>query len=160
MVAERCLVLAAVVALTGCAGARTTVVADTASYPISLSRGVRDADGDLVTSERIQKVGDFKSAATALGVFYSGAKLTPRMDISKAVNAQVARVRGDAIVNLKVKSSVCASDVVPLVSMIPLWPGCANIVVEGEIVRVLPKAVAVVRIGSAGSRVAMMEAAK
>jgi hypothetical protein len=157
---EHLVSLAAVLALvTGCAGARTSVVADTSRYPISLTSGVRDADGELVASERIEKVGRFRDQQTAVGMLYSGAKLTPRTDISKAVNAQVANVRGDAIVNVRVKSSLCAADFVPFVSVVPVWPGCANIVVEGDIVRVLPKAVAVVRIASAGSRLAMMEAA-
>lgn len=153
-------ILAAVLALgTGCAGARTTLVADGSQYPISLSSSVRDADGDIVTSDRIEKVAAFRTAHTAVGMLYSGARLTPRTDISKAVNAQVAKARGDAIVNAKVKSSLCASDFVPLAGFIPVWPGCANIVVEGDIVRIRPKALAL-RIGSAGSRVSLMEAVR
>ena len=120
---------------TGCAGARTSVVADGASYPISLSRAVRDRDGSIVPSENMTKVGTLHDDATAWGILYSAIKLTPRTDISTAVNAQVAQSGGDAVVNLRVTGGHCASDFFALLTVIPIWPGCARIEVEGDIVK-------------------------
>lgn len=160
MNAERSLKLAALGALltlgTGCAGARTNVVADTARYPISLSRAVRDADGSVVPQDRVAKVGKFHSDATAWGLLYTGIRLTPRTDISKAVNGQVAAVGGDAVVNLRIMGSHCAGDFVPVVGLIPIWPGCANITVEGDIIKVL-RATVEARRALAGARIVAME---
>lgn len=161
MVAEHVARLAALALLlsagTGCAGARTNVVADTAQYPISLSRAVRDADGSIVAQERVAKVGKLRSEEMAWGLLYSAIRLNPRTDISKAVNRQVAAAGGDAVVNLRIMGSHCGGDFVPFLTMVPIWPGCANIVVEGDIIKVLRKTVEA-RAALSGVRVASMEA--
>lgn len=140
MVAERLGALALTVVLlgvgSGCAGARTSVVADEASYPISLSRAVRDQDGTIAASERMKKVGTLRVDATAWGIFYSAIKLTPRTDISPAVNEQVAKAGGDAVVNLRIRGGQCAADFFAFFTAIPIWPGCASIEIEGDIVKV------------------------
>ena len=123
-------------ALTGCAGARTQVVAPTAEVPVSMSRGVRDADGVLVGADRREVVGQFDEARTAWGMFYSAVKLTPEKDISRAVNEQVRRVHGDAIVKLSIATRQCGMNFVPFLSLLPFWPGCANVHVRGYIIRV------------------------
>lgn len=147
----------ALVALgTGCAGARTNVVADSAQYPISMSRAVRDADGSIVPQERVAKVGKLRSEAMAWGLLYSGIRLTPRTDISKAVNGQVAAAGGDAVVNLRIMGSHCGGDFIPAVSLIPIWPGCANIVVEGDIIKVI-RANVEARRAISGARIVAME---
>lgn len=142
MIAERVtklsLSFAAVLLATGCAGARTTVVADTSKYPVSLSRGVRDADGVIASAERTKKVGSLHGSSTAWGLLYSAVRLTPKTDISSLVNDQIAAAGGDAVVNLRIHSSHCASDFFAILTTLPVWPGCANIAVEGDIVKVLP----------------------
>jgi hypothetical protein len=149
-------VLALVALGTGCAGARTNVVADSAQYPISMSRAVRDADGSIVPQERVAKVGKLHSESMAWGLLYSGIRLTPRTDISKAVNRQVAAAGGDAIVNLRIMGSHCGGDFIPVVSLVPIWPGCANIVVEGDIIRVI-RANVEARRAISGARIVAME---
>lgn len=166
MIADRALTLAAMAILvalsTGCAGARTTVVADTAGYPISLSRAVRDANGDIVTHDRVVKVGTLHDDATVWGLLYSAIRFNPRTDISQATNEQVAAAGGDAVVNLRVEGRQCALDWIPLVSLLPIWPGCATIKVQGDIVKVLRTAPPAVVVGGAlsGARVRSMEAAR
>ncbi len=130
-----------VVALsTGCAGARTTVAADSAAYPISLSRAVRDSDGRIASSEHTLKVGALHHEATAWGLLYSAIRLTPRTDISEAVNAQVRAAGGNAVVRVRVSAAHCASDFFFLLTTIPVWPGCAKLVVTGDIVKVTSEA--------------------
>jgi hypothetical protein len=92
----------------------------------------------------------------AWGLLYTGIRLTPRTDISKAVNGQVAAVGGDAVVNLRIMGSHCGGDFIPLVSFVPIWPGCANIVVEGDIIKVL-RATVEARRALAGARIVAME---
>jgi len=122
----------------GCAGARTTVVAPTAKYPVSMSRGVRDAGGELVTPARRKVVGHFRVERTAWGLVYSYVNLTPVEDLSAELNAQIAAVDGDAVINLGVASSSCGLNTAPLLDLLPFWPGCANLTVTGDIIRVVP----------------------
>lgn len=124
----------------GCAGARTDIVAPAAQYPVSLSKGVRDADGTMVPEERKVTVATFHQDRTAWGTFYSAAKLTPKTDISQAINQQVRAAGGDAVVNLRVASVHCRGAFWPLVSIIPVWPACTKLRVQGDIVVVIPKA--------------------
>jgi hypothetical protein len=123
-------------ASTGCAGARTSVVADEAAYPISLSRAVRDQDGSIVASEHLTKVGSLHQDTKAWGMFYSAVKLTPRTDISRVVNAQVAALGGDAVVNLRVSGNHCVSNFFVVLTLLPFFPGCARVEVDGDIVKV------------------------
>ncbi len=123
----------------GCVGARTVVMAPRSEYPVSLSRGIRDADGTLVPAERRKVVGSFKLTPTAWAMFWSAIPLTPLTDISDAVNAQVSAVNGDAIIHLMVVTKHCAlnSLVFPL-GILPVWPSCADMEITGDIVRVQP----------------------
>jgi len=132
------LVIAALAFVTGCSGARTNVTADEARYPISLSRAVRDADGEIVAQERAKKVADFQHESTSVAVFYSFAGAAKK-DISRFVNEQVAKHGGDAIVNLKVGVKNCGANWVPFFYILPFWPGCATVQVQGDIVKVAPK---------------------
>lgn len=133
---RRAFVLLAVAPALGCAGARTTVVAPTAEYPVSMSQGVRDAGGELVSADRRQIVGHFEDHRTAWGLAYSYARLTPTKDLSDELNAQIKAAHGDAVINLKVASSPCVLNFVPVVDLLPLWPGCSNVTITGDIIRV------------------------
>jgi hypothetical protein len=125
--------------VTGCAGARTTVVASRAHYPVSLSRALRDRDGSLVTAERRKVVGRFSASRTAWGMVYSAAKLTPTTDISDEVNAQVAAAHGDGIIHLTIVTRACALDYFSFpFGILPFWPSCTFVDVDGDIVRVEP----------------------
>jgi hypothetical protein len=137
---KACVLLAALLSAgaTGCAGARTTLAADDARYPISMSRGVRDANGDLVPAERRQVVGELDDTFMAWGTFYSAVRLTPHTDISDAVNEQVAHAHGDAVVALHVGSRQCTLNYLAPLSWLPIWPGCTEVFVHGDIIRVLP----------------------
>ena len=120
----------------GCAGATTEIVAGGAKVPISLSRGLRDHDGSIVTMENQEVVGHFSYDRTAWGMLYSFASLTPETDISEAINTQVAAAKGDAVVRLAVRSKPCALNYVAVLNWLPFFPGCSNIEIAGDIVRV------------------------
>ena len=121
---------------TGCAGARTSVVAPTAAVPISFSRAVRDERGALVGLDRREVVGTLDADGTAWGMLYSGIRLTPELDVSDAVNQEVQRLHGDAVVNLTVATRQCVMNWVPVANVLPMWPGCANVHIHGDIIRV------------------------
>jgi hypothetical protein len=132
--------LASTLLIAGCAGGRTSIVAGDASYPVSLSEGVRDRDGELVEEERKDFVGTYEDERMAWGTLYSSVKLTPTKDISKQVDAQVKKVRGDAVINLRVATEHCGWNFVPILNLLPVWPGCTTVKIKGDIVRVAPKA--------------------
>jgi hypothetical protein len=124
-------------ALVGCAGARTTVIAEGSHYPVSLSRAIRDADGNLVPAERRTVVGTFRAKKTAWNLVWSAAKLTPTTDISDDVNEQVAAAHGDAIIHLVIVTTHCALNYFAFpMGVLPFWPSCADIDVTGDIVKV------------------------
>jgi hypothetical protein len=124
--------------VTGCAGGRTTIQANTSKYPISMSRGIRDVDGSLVPRERRRIVGHVEWKGHAWSLVYSWVSLTPSQDISDAINKQVADLNGDAVINLNVASSTCAMNLVPILDWLPIWPGCANVKVTGDVIQVVP----------------------
>ncbi|HVY48513.1 MAG TPA: hypothetical protein VHB21_21640, partial [Minicystis sp.] len=104
---SRALVVACVGAL-GCAGARTQVVAPASRVPVSMSRAVRDAHGDVVPAERRKVVAKFHDERSAWAIFYSAIPFNPTTDISDEVNAQVSRTGGDAVTHLAVTARPCA----------------------------------------------------
>ncbi|MCA9589896.1 MAG: hypothetical protein KC657_31545 [Myxococcales bacterium] len=128
--------IGALLCASGCAGARTNVVAPNAAYPISMSQGVRDADGRLVARDRLTKLASLESRATAWSMLYSYVPLTPETDISDVVNAQVKAAGGDAVLNLRVMAGNCATQWFFGLNVLPFWPGCLNVRVEGDIVKV------------------------
>ena len=130
------LLVALGVVVAGCAGARVQVTAAASAYPLSMSGGVRDRDGTLYERPSLQRVGALHVEKTRVGILYSA--VTPRScDISNEVNAQVAAVRGEAVINLEVTvSDDCAVlNGLPLLNALPIWPGCVPVTITGDIVR-------------------------
>ena len=136
---RRILLATCAVSLVGCAGASSEVVAPGAKVPISLSRGVRDADGEIVPQSRQEVVGRFEQDATVWAIGYSFAKLDPTTEIDDGVNTQVARAQGQAVVRLSVRSKPCALNFVEVLNWLPFWPGCSNLVIVVDIIRVKSK---------------------
>lgn len=119
-----------------CAGGRTNIVAPDARYPVSMTAAVRDTDGTLVSKDRKVLVGRMEDERRSWGMVYSAVKLNPKQDISQLVNRQVRASGGDAVVNLQVASSHCGWNFVPLLNLLPVWPGCTIVHLRGDIVRV------------------------
>ena len=59
------------------------------------------------------------------------------------VNQAVAAHGADAVINLRVAVDQCALNWAPIVFLLPIWPGCARIAIEGDIIKVAPKPVTV-----------------
>jgi hypothetical protein len=124
----------------GCAwGARTKITATQAAYPVSMSRGVRDQNGEIVGNDRRQTVGKFEYKTKTWSTFYTLAPITPRRNISKAVNAQVKQANGEAIINLTTVVQSCrVPNYIFIFNLLPIWPSCAKIEVFGDIIKVAP----------------------
>jgi len=120
----------------GCAGARVSVRADGARYPVSLSGAVRDGDGLIYNKHSLTKVARFRAQRTPVGFIYSSWTIPSSYDISEEVNRQVALSCGEAVVNLTISvSNACTVlNLFPL-NVLPTWAGCVPVTVTGDIVR-------------------------
>jgi hypothetical protein len=129
-------------AAAGCAGARVTVTAPRAAYPISMSDCVRDDSGRLYERRELQTVGKLQTEATRVGFLDSALTAASSVDISDTVNAQVAAAQGEAVVDLDVTVTEGCSvlNEFPGLNALPIWPGCVPITVTGDIVRRRPAA--------------------
>ena len=124
----------------GCAwGARTKITAAEAQYPVSMSRGVRDQNGEIVTADRRQTVGKFEYKTKTWSTFYTLLPITPRKNLSEAINAQVKQNSGEAVINLTTVVQSCRfPNYIFVFNILPIWPSCAKIEVYGDIIKVLP----------------------
>jgi hypothetical protein len=113
----------------GCAwGARTKITATTAEYPVSMSRGVRDQNGEVVSADRRQTVGKFQYKTKTWSTFYTLLPITPRK-----------QANGEAIINLTTVVQSCRfPNYIFIFNILPIWPSCANIEVFGDIIKVAP----------------------
>lgn len=115
----------------GC-GARSYLRADTARYPVSLSSGVRGADGKLVDPQVLHKTGEFHADYTACRMLWTLVPIkSAHRDISDDVNQQVADAHGEAIVNLSVQS---AATVWNIITFLGVLPDCGKVDIKGDIV--------------------------
>jgi len=122
---------------TGCLGARTDVVAKDASVPVSLSRAVRGPSGSVVPLAKRHVVGHFHEERTAWGMLYSAIPFNPTTDISQAIDTQVTQSGGDAITRLEVTARSCTLSYFAFpFGILPFWPGCTNLEIDGDIVKV------------------------
>jgi hypothetical protein len=133
-----CLTAIALLCLvSGCAGAGIDVTARRSTYPISMSGAVRDSTGTMLDTRFLKVVSPFHVEQTRIGILYSS--VTPRstIDISDEVNSQVAAADGEAIIRLSVTvDTVCnALNAFPVLNMVPVWPGCVPVIIDGLIVK-------------------------
>ena len=123
------------VSTSGCAGGRGDVLFDSLEYPASMSGYLHGANGRPVSPESLKVVGEFKENTRLYGIGFSWVPITGTVDVSKAMNREIAAVDGEGVINLKVSSDGCMMNYMPVLSLLPLWPGCADVTIEGQIVK-------------------------
>jgi hypothetical protein len=103
-----------------------------------MSGSVRDGSGRVVASSRLERVGGYAEAYTAWAMIWTIVPLANRThDVSEALNAQVQAARGEAVVNFTAVARPCASNIFTIVGVLP---GCTDVELSGDIVRVRPEA--------------------
>ena len=133
----RGLLVVALTAVAGCAGAHVEITARESRYAISMSEVVRDRAGNIYDRSSLEPVGQLHADRTRVGFLYSGLTPLSTFDISDAVNSQVAATGGEAVIGLTVAASDGCDllNVFPIFNILPVWPGCVPVTVTGEIVR-------------------------
>ena len=125
------MMLALALTVAGC-GARSYIEASQTRYPVSMSSAVRAPDGTVLTSSQLRKVGTFALAYKKCNMLWTLIPLIFRTEnISEDVDEQVARVHGEAIINLSVESSATIWNVMTLFGVLP---DCGNVRIDGDIV--------------------------
>ena len=131
------LVLLALIALPllGCAGGRGDVRFDSLEYPASMSGYLHDSRGRAVSPKSLEVVGEFKEETRLWGMLFSWVPVTKTVDLSDEMNRDIAAANGEGMINVKVHSEGCVFNYIPVMSLLPIWPGCADVTIEGQIVK-------------------------
>jgi hypothetical protein len=118
-----------------CAGVRTSIAHAGLRYPVSMSGTLPDAYGNLhVLGHNLEDVGPLDESMTVFGVGYG--LQTRAVDISGPINARIASLHGDGVVQLALISQSCALNFFFPLNLLPFWPGCVDIGIHGRVVRV------------------------
>jgi hypothetical protein len=121
--------------ITGCAGSSSRISAPSVNYPVSLSPAVRTADGAIAMEDDLVKVGKFNYRYTTRTMLWTIIPLSQSChDISNALNEQITRYKGDAVVNLKISNGGDAMITFKSFLTLGLLPSASEIEVTGDIV--------------------------
>jgi hypothetical protein len=127
-------VLCALSAGSGCAGATYSVVLPTARYPVSLSRVLPDEEGrPLAVGEGLVSLGVFDLDSASVGILYALTGTT--IDLSRQLNAQVERLCGEGIVELSLWPENSGFNALFPLTLLPVFPGSSGLHVSGRVVR-------------------------
>jgi hypothetical protein len=131
----RLLIIAvSLLALSACSGGRSSIRADRSEYPISLSDGLRGADGALLAPGQKKTVGALEVKWSAWSMLWTLVPLSGGdRDISNEVNEQVKKAGGDAVVGMDVIVSQCGWN---YMTFLGILPGCNHMAIRGDIVKV------------------------
>ena len=131
------LVVPLIALLCGCAGARPKLRFDGVRYPVSMSQFLLDAEGQVVEPDDLAPLGIYSFEQTGYAIGYSQLQLS-RLDLSKSINQRIEELGGEAIIQLEItaKKSPCltANTIAFGLNLIPLYPGCSGVFVQGIVV--------------------------
>jgi hypothetical protein len=134
------LVLGFAVASIGCASASGNINMDTLEYPASMSPSLYGSDSEILTvGQELTVVEDFEYEQGIWSILYGSVSLSSSRAIAKAMNKSIKEARGDGLVNLSIESDSSVTNYIGWVTwlaILPITPGCANVTVKGQIVRV------------------------
>ena len=80
--------------------------------------------------------GHFKMSFSAWSILWTMIQFSPTHDISKALDTEIAKHKGTAIVNLKITAT--EDYTFALTSLIPIFPHAVHYTIEGDVVRLVP----------------------
>jgi len=134
----RSALLICALATSGCAGARTNLLFDGLRHPVSFSPVLQ---AGRVPAEDAHR-GSFERVVRAYSLFYGLIPLDPNTDLAPLLEEEIARLQGNAVVDLKVTASSCAANYAYPMPLLPVWPSCVHLRVTGTVVEVKPSLVA------------------
>jgi len=124
------------------AGGRGALTFERLEHPVSMSSYIEEPSGRILSPDDLDEVAVFHHDMRFWGMAYSALRLTGEKDLSEPINEQVRAARGDGVILLTVISEGCAWNRVPLLTLLPIWPGCTKVSIQGTIVRSRPQVAA------------------
>ena len=117
-----------------CAGANYLVDLSDCKYPLSLTPNLVDQhDNILKHGQETKALGQFKVDQIVISPFWGIPKMNA--DVGALLNEEVEKLKGEAVVNLTMTNKDCFTNYLPLVSILPIWPGCRILQIDGTVVR-------------------------
>jgi len=119
-----------------CAGSRATIKLEKSVFPVSMSAFLFDANGNVLVKTRdLKVVGNFEYQKRFWGIFWSYGNFSDDSDISEAINKEIQAKNGDGLINFTVESDWCLINTIPILGMLPFWPGCTIAKIKAEIIK-------------------------
>tara|TARA_R110002072_G_scaffold273219_4_gene433835 strand:+ start:30185 stop:30619 length:435 start_codon:yes stop_codon:yes gene_type:complete len=136
MRAVRCLLIAmmccALVCSGGCLSLSSTALnGSDLRYPVSMSKSVVDAAGQIHAPKASARVARFKRDWSHWGWLYGSVSLSSHVDLSAMLNEEIEKAGGDGIVNLKVTAA--GSGLSWFISLLIIIPERVDVTVEGDV---------------------------
>lgn len=125
--------------LVGCGSASGTFKFDSLRYPASMSAFVHGPDGSMVNKGDLRVIGRVVVEERFWGIVYGWVDITGDVDIGDRLNEQIKAKGGDAVINLTATAAHCSMNNIFLLNWLPVWPGCVNAGIEGQVVRHVPR---------------------
>jgi hypothetical protein len=125
------------IVLTGCAGARCHVTANSVPQPVSCTSCVFDASGKIVKTTSREVVRHITLSKYNWTMLWMSVSLNGRnWDISTNLNEMLQKTPGDAVVNVTVTAESCDLFDGFVAGLIPVIPSYSRVTVQGDIVRI------------------------
>ncbi len=90
----------------------------------------------LTNGYELKEVKKFSYSKSHWGIFYSFISLSDSNVYVDNMNKAIAEARGDGMVNVNFRVETCKINFIPLFNLLPMWPGCTNLTVKGDIVKI------------------------
>ena len=120
----------------GCGGSRAKYKFSKSVHPISMSSSLLDENGKNVSEKNgLTVISSFEFTRREWTIFWTLIPLTRSSWIDKKINEEVQQKNGKGVINLEMHSDLCAFNVFPLFSVLPIMPGCIKTTFNGDIVR-------------------------
>jgi hypothetical protein len=122
----------ALVCSSGCLSLSSTALhGSDLRYPVSMSKSVVDAAGQIQVPKAAEKVAHFTRDWSHWGWFYGFVSLSSHVDLSAMLNEEIEKAGGDGIVNLKVTAE--GSGLSWFISLLIIIPERVDVTVEGDV---------------------------
>lgn len=125
--------------LFGCAGAGDVFYFQELKHPTSMSAYLYGPDKKVVAKGKgLKTIADFKYEKRVWGIMYTFVTLSEDInaDLTNKINGAVTNADGDGMINVAITfKESCGISRVPIINLLPFWPGCVDVLVSGEVVK-------------------------
>lgn len=118
-----------------CAGGRATIRFNKLEYPVSTTAYVVIDGKEIIRDEKTRAVGTFEIKKRFWGIVYSFVSLSDGDEMIERLNHEVTSKKGKAVTNFRIENEACAINAIPLLSALPILPGCTIVTFKGEVIR-------------------------